>query len=76
MKERTYKREPRNLPELRAVVTECVRAATARECRRVIAEVLRRVEIEIESTGQKWGHSDQLSQFPGRGSNGDDKRWM
>ena len=41
MKERTYKREPQTLPELKAVVTECVRAATDRECRRVLAKVRR-----------------------------------
>ena len=28
VKERTYKREPRNLPELKAAVKECVRAVT------------------------------------------------
>ena len=73
MKERTYKREPRNLPELKAAVTECVRAVTARECRRVLAEVRRRVEICLARNGR---HFDQLLWFPGRCSNGDDKRWI
>ena len=73
MKEGTYKREPRNLSELKAAVTKCVGAVTARECRRVLAEVRRRVEICLAINGR---HSDKLRWFPGRGSNGDDKRWI
>ena len=71
VKERTYNREPRNLPELKAVVTECVRAVTAPERRRVLAEVRRRVEICLARNGR---HSDQLLWFPEKCSNGDDKR--
>ena len=73
VKEGTYKREPRDLPELKTAVTEYVRAVTARECRRVLARVQRRVEICLARNGR---HSDQLLWFPGRGSNGDDKRWV
>ena len=73
VKEKTYKLEPRKLPELKAAITECVRAVTARECRRVLAEVRRRVEICLARNGR---HSVQLLWFPGRGSNGDDKRWI
>ena len=51
VKEKTYKREPRNLPELKAAVTECVRAVTARECRRDLAELRRRVEICLVRNG-------------------------
>ena len=51
VKEKTYKREPRNLPKLKAAVTECVRAVTARECRRVLAELRRRVEICLARNG-------------------------
>ena len=51
VKEKTYKREPRNLPELKAAVTEYVRAVTARECRRVLAELRRRVEICLARNG-------------------------
>ena len=57
VKEKTYKREPRNLPELKAAVTEYVRAVTARECRRVLAEVRRRVKICLARNGR---HSDHL----------------
>ena len=63
MKERTYKREPRNRTELKAAVTECVRVVTARECRRVLAEVRRRVEICLARNVR---HSDQMLWFPGR----------
>ena len=73
VKEGTYKREPRDLPELKTTVTECVRAVTAEGCRRVLIEVRRRVEICLARNGR---HSDYLLQFPGRGSNGDDKRWI
>ena len=52
VKEKTYKREPRNLPEQKKnAVTECVRAVTAREGRRVIAELRRRVEICLARNG-------------------------
>ena len=73
VKEGTYKREPRDLPELKTTVTECVRAVAARGCRRVFVEVRRRVEICLARNGR---HCDHLLQFPGRGSNGDDKRWV
>ena len=73
VKEGTCKREPRNLPELKTTVTERVRAVTAQGCRRVLVEVRRRVEICLAKNGI---HSDYLLQFPGRGSNGDDKRWI
>ena len=73
VKEGTNKREPRDLPELKTTVTECVRAVTAQGCRRVLVEVRRRVEICLARNGR---HSDYLLQFPGRGSNGDDKRWI
>ena len=51
VKEKTYKREPRNLTKLKAAVTECGRAVTARECRRVLAELRRRVEICLARNG-------------------------
>ena len=73
VKEGTYKREPRDLPELKTTVTECVRAVTAQGCRRVLVEVRRRVKICMARNGR---HSDYLLPFPGRGSNGDDKRWI
>ena len=73
VKEGTCKREPRDLPELKTTVTECVRAVTAQGCRRVLVEVRRRVEICLAKNGR---HSDYLLQFPERGSNGDDKRWI
>ena len=73
VKEGTCKREPRNLPESKTTVTECVRAVTAQGCRRVLVEVRRRVEICLAKNGR---HSDYLLQFPGRGSNGDDERWI
>ena len=43
------------------------------ECRRVLAEVRRRVKFCLARNGR---HSDHLPQFPGRGVNGDDKRWI
>ena len=73
VKEGTYKREPRDFPELKTTVTECVRAVTAQGCRRVLVEVRRRVEICLARNGR---HSDYLLQFPGRGSNGGDERWI
>ena len=73
VKEGTYKREPRDLPELKPTVAECVRAVTAQWCRRVLVEVRRRVEICLARNGR---HSDYLLLFPGRCSNGDNKRWI
>ena len=60
-------------PRVETTVTECVRAVTAQGCRRVLVEVRRRVEICLAKNGI---HSDYLLQFPERGSNGDDKRWI
>ena len=57
VKERAYKSEPRDIPELKAAVRACVRAVTPQECRRVLEAVRRRAELCLARNG---GHFEHL----------------
>ena len=57
VKERAYKSEPRDIPELKAAVRTCVRAVTPQERRRVLEAVRRRAERCLARSG---GHFEHL----------------